>query len=169
MEMLDEIKTALEAVPEITNVEILTHKYNQYKYLKVEGPYDGCPGMNHPVTKLIESIAMKHGAETDGWGWLYQFERVREWEKANPAPVDPRYNYNDRETMKMFSPQAKNPKNKAAREILNKYLADKAAWQELRKSTCPASKDPGFTVSFAPLGHGASIEAFYANSRYCGD
>lgn len=70
MEMLEEIKTELEKVSEITNVEILTHKYNNYNYLKVEGPYEGCPGIEHPVTKLIESIAAKYGKETDGWGRL---------------------------------------------------------------------------------------------------
>ena len=76
MEMLEEIKAELEKVSEITNVEILTHEYNNFNYLKVEGPYDGCPGSEHPVTKLIKNIAAKYGKETDGWGWLYQTERV---------------------------------------------------------------------------------------------
>lgn len=169
MEMYNELKSALEAVPEITSVEITQHKYNKNNILIVHGPYDGCPGANHPVTKLIEDIAAKHGMEPDGWGWLYQFERVREWERNNPAPKDPRYNYEDRATMNMFSPSAKNPKNKAAKEILNKYLADKEAWQELKKNECPPSKDPGFTIEFAGLGHGADMERFYSGTRYFGD
>lgn len=166
MKMLEEIKAELEKVSEITNVEILTHKYNNFNYLKVEGPYDGCPGSEHPVTKLIESIAAKYGKETDGWGWLYQTERVREWELANPAPVDPRY---ARETMRMFSPSAKNPKNKEAKELLMKYKKEIEEYRNYKKENCPPSRDPGFTVSFAPAGHAASVSAFYSGTRYWGD
>lgn len=168
MEMLDYLKTALEAVPEITKVEILTHKYNGYKYLRVEGPYDGGPGMNHPVTTLIEEIAARYGKEADGWGWLYQTEVTRAWDKANPAPEDPRYS-KDRTICNMFSPSAKNPKNKAARELLAKYKAEHDAWLEYRRANRPSDKIPGFTVSFAPLGHGESVRRFYEGTRYWGD
>lgn len=166
MEMLEEIKAELENVSEITNVEILTHETNNFNYLKVEGPYDGCPGSEHPVTKLIENIAAKYGKETDGWGWLYRTERVREWELANPAPVDPRY---ARETSRMFSPSAKNPKNKEAKELLKNYKEEIEKWRTYRKENCPPSRDPGFTVSFAPAGHAASVCAFYSGTRYWGD
>jgi hypothetical protein len=166
MEMLEEIKAELEKIPEITNVEILTHKTNNDDYLKVEGPYDGCPGSNHPVTKLIQSIAEKYGKETEGWGWLYQTERVRDWEKENPAPVDPRY---ARETSKLFTPSARNPKNKEARELLMKYKKELEEWRNYKKENCPPSRDDGFTVSFAPAGHAASVEAFYNGTRYWGD
>lgn len=166
MEMLEEIKTELEKIPEITNVEILTHKTNNDDYLKVEGPYDGCPGSNHPVTKLIQSIAEKYGKETEGWGWLYQTERVRDWEKENPAPVDPRY---ARGTSKLFTPSARNPKNKEAKELLMKYKKELEEWRNYKKENCPPSRDDGFTVSFAPAGHAASVEAFYNGTRYWGD
>lgn len=165
MEMLEEIKAELENVPEITNVEIL-YDINGDEYLKVEGPYDGCPGSNHPVTKLIKSIAEKYGKETEGWGWLYQTERARDWEKENPAPVDPRY---ARGTSKLFTPSARSPKNKEARELLANYKKELEEWRTYKKENCPPSRDPGFTVSFAPAGHAASVAAFYNNTKYWGD
>lgn len=40
---------------------------------------------------------------------------------------------------------------------------------EYKNENCPPLRGPGFTVSFAPAGHAASVVAFYNGTRHWGD